>query len=215
MKNQSLLRDIAWIIAAGILLSLMVNAFAVKSLPLVRRPVEKVAVPDSALFAPRPQAADTHHAANSPAPRVGGREVPVIAPLHEKALANAESAANAAKTQFSKKVRIISLEQFLRLLRESRPVVLDGRDSASYMKGHVKGARNVYGLAMADYFDRLVYIPRDTLIVVYCNNPECHLGRMVIEFMTDIGFTNMYLYDDGWDGWEMAHMPVDTIPVKW
>ncbi len=216
MKNQPFLRDIVWILGAGIVLALMVNAFSVKPLPFLRESVEKVAVSDAALFTPPPHPADTNGTAAARARTRDRRDIPVIAPLHEKALANPESSAAAAGNQSSsKKIRIISLDQFLRLMRTSKPVVIDGRDSASYLKGHVKGARNVYGLAVGDYFDRLVYIPRDTLIIVYCNNPDCHLGRMVVEFMTEIGFTNIYLYDDGWDGWEHARMPVDTIPVKW
>jgi 3-mercaptopyruvate sulfurtransferase SseA len=33
---------------------------------------------------------------------------------------------------------------------------------------------------------------------------------MVAEFMQAIGFKRLYLYDDGWDGWEKAKMPVDS-----
>ncbi len=57
---------------------------------------------------------------------------------------------------------------------------------------------------------RLAVIPRDTLIIVYCSNSECPLGRSLAEFLGVMEFKNLLLYDDGWDGWQKAGMPVDT-----
>ncbi len=222
MHRSPVIRDLLFILGVGILLALTVNAFSAKRLSLVRQSVEKVAVADSALFVPAaPQAETTAHLA----PQTSPKGTPVVAPLHEQALRRADSLAKAgarpvtasppATVPGASSLRIVTLEQFLRLQRDAKPFIIDGRDSAAYLKGHVGHARNAYGLAIEDYFDRLVAIPRDTLVVVYCNNPDCHLGRMVIEFMHNIGFTNLLLYDDGWDGWEKAKMPVDTVVHPW
>jgi rhodanese-related sulfurtransferase len=100
-----------------------------------------------------------------------------------------------------------------RLMAEKHPLIFDARDTAAYRKGHVKGARNIVGQEAGNHFSEMVTIPRDTLIIIYCNNPECHLGRMLAEFMGAVGFTNLLLYDDGWDGWEKAKMPVDSTTV--
>jgi rhodanese-related sulfurtransferase len=59
-------------------------------------------------------------------------------------------------------------------------------------------------LEVDQYFERFVTLPRDTLILIYCNNPECHLSRIVGDFLQVMGFSNMYHYDGGWDEWSKA-----------
>jgi rhodanese-related sulfurtransferase len=111
--------------------------------------------------------------------------------------------------------RTISLDQFKRLLTARRGILLDARNEDEYVKGHVPGARNVPGQNPDPSFEHLAQIPRDSLVIVYCNNPDCHLGRMLIDFMKVLGFTDMVLYDDGWDGWVAAREPVDSTAVAW
>jgi 3-mercaptopyruvate sulfurtransferase SseA len=64
-----------------------------------------------------------------------------------------------------------------------------------------------------EYLHWMVEIPRDTMVVIYCGNPVCHYGRTLAEFMGSFGFTNLLLYDDGWDDWTAAGLPVSTDPV--
>jgi rhodanese-related sulfurtransferase len=216
MKKQSISRDIILIICASIVLAFGYNALSPKGIPVIRREVEKLAITDSALFSSSKGRNDSTDRPSSPAQSAthdDHADVRVIAPLHEQALAHPESVSR--KSDKKDVFRVISLNQFIRLMKETKPLIFDARDSASYVKGHVKGARNADGLEADSYFDRLVPIPKDTLVVIYCNNPDCHLGRMLADFMGAIGFTNLYLYDDGWDGWEKEKMPVDTVAVSW
>ena|SRR5258706_9018760 len=223
-SQRSLIGGVAIVLGTSILLAFSFNFFNSKSIPLVRKEVEKVAVSDSALFPPFLQRKDSASAKDNeqspPSVRDTHPDVKVIAPEHERALKNPDSVAAAVakdrRRETKKDVfRIITLQQFKRLIAEAKPVIFDARDADGYRKGHVKGARNLYGLEADQRFEQLVTIPRDTLIILYCNNPDCHLGRMAAEFLDAIGFTTMYLYDDGWDGWEKAKMPVDTTMVEW
>jgi len=218
--QRSLPRDIAIILATSIFLAFAFNIFSNKSIPLIRKETEKVAVSDSELFSmPHP-----HQAADTTSHLTGKQDdhpdVQVIAPEHERALRNPDSMASVVakerKEETKKDIfRIITLAQFKRLMASAKPVIFDARDAEGYRKGHVQGARNLYGLEADQHFEQLVTIPRDTLIIFYCNNPDCHLGRMAAEFLGNIGFTKLYLYDDGWDGWEKAKMPVDSTTVDW
>jgi rhodanese-related sulfurtransferase len=106
-------------------------------------------------------------------------------------------------------VRTITLAQFKRLVDEGRGVLIDARAPEDFQKGFVRGARNVFGLEADQHFQELAPIPRDTLMVLYCNNPECHLGPMLAEFLKAIGFQRIVIYDDGWDGWVAAGLPVE------
>lgn len=204
--QDSLFRQILHIVFLAALLAFAHNWFSVKRLPLIREEVLKVAASDSELFhTPVGDSGFGRH--RSP-------DVKVIAPLHAQALTKEDSTQAATPGQGSKQVyRIIALSQLTRLLAEGHSFLIDARDTAAFRKGHIKGSRNMFGLATDQYFPELAPMQKDTLAVIYCNNPDCHLGRMLAEFMGALGFKNLYLYDDGWDGWVKAGMPVDSTPV--
>jgi rhodanese-related sulfurtransferase len=207
--------QVAQLIVLSVLLALIYNSFAPKRIPLVRRVVVKVAVPDSALFG-SPFASPGDSGKAQPAAADTGSlkkhvpDVKVIAPLHERALARGDTAPPPVEKKNVDTYNIITLSQFTRLLDAGHNMLIDARDEDAYKKARIKGARNIPGLSADKYFPELAPMPRDTMVLIYCNNPDCHLGRMVAEFMQAIGFKRLYLYDDGWDGWEKAKMPVDS-----
>ena len=202
----SLTRQVAHIVLLAALVGFAYNWFSVKKIPLIRQPVVKVAASDSELFSGRGVPPGDFGRS-----RVRPPDVRVIAPRHDSALAREDSTGATPPVKDDKQIyRIITLQQLTRLLERGHNMLVDARDSAAYRKGHITGARNMFGLSTDRYFPELAAMPRDTLVLIYCNNPDCHLGRMLGEFMGAIGFTNLYLYDDGWDGWEKAGMPVDS-----
>ena len=200
------LRGIGTIVAISVFLAFTYNSFSPKALPIIRTEPKKIEVTDSVLFTePRPAPNQIRN------DRLNPESVKVIAPLHERALRNPDSMAALSRRKKEEQVyKVVTLEQVKRLLAGDRGIFIDAREPESYWKGHIKGARNIYGLEAGSHFEELVLIPRDTLIVIYCNNPECHLGRELAEFMSVMEFKRLYLYDDGWDGWEKAKMPIDT-----
>ncbi|HEY6193332.1 MAG TPA: rhodanese-like domain-containing protein [Bacteroidota bacterium] len=209
MKPASLRSQVSQVVLLAAILAFAYNSFSIKRIPLVRQEVVKVAVSDSELFHGRKSPVTDTGKARPDTPRVK-----VIAPLHDSALAHEDTAGAFPPVEEKKDFyRIISLSQLNRLLAEGHYLLIDARDTAAYRKGHIKGARNMFGLATDQFFPELAPMARDTLTLIYCNNPDCHLGRMVGDFMHAIGFTNLYLYDDGWDGWEKAGMPIDSSLV--
>ena len=199
-------RGVISIVIVAIFLALTYNAFSSKGLSLLRIPPTKIGVSDSVLFAN--SRIDTHVTSTD---SVATNDIKVIAPLHEQALRNPDSMKALVHAERENAVyNIITFNQMKRLLAAGRGVLLDARNEEDYRKGHIKGARNIPGQYPDAHFGELAELPRDTLVVIYCNNPECHLGRMLAEFMHVMGFKNMVLYDDGWDGWTKAGMPIDT-----
>ncbi|HEV8537876.1 MAG TPA: rhodanese-like domain-containing protein [Bacteroidota bacterium] len=207
------MREIAIILSLSIILALAYNAFSPKGLSLIRVEPLKQLVSDSTLFSPT--GTDTSGTPAGPPDTAKWSSIKVIAPLHDRALRNPDSMKAVVKKGNEATVyRIISLDQLNRLLKARRGFLIDARNEEDYLKGHIKGAHNVYGQEPEKHVEHLVQIPRDTLVVIYCNNPECHLGRFLAEFMAVMEFKNMVLYDDGWDGWEKAKMPVDSTIVN-
>lgn len=193
-KPPSLLREIWTILFLSVFLSLVYNTFSSKGIPLIRKEIQKVTVADSVLFTPD---IDTT------------QNVKVIAPLHERALHNPDSMAK-LYPKVQEPFRVISLQQLKKMLAEKRGVLLDARSTDEFRKGHIKGARNIPALEVEKYFDQLVTIPHDTIVIIYCNNPDCHMGQILADFLKVMEFQSLLLYDDGWDGWVEAKMPVDT-----
>ena len=209
MNPPSTVREICTIILSSVFLAFVYNAFSSKPLPLIRSGPKKIMASDSALFTSRDTTEYEALTDTSKQPRLR-----IIAPLHERVLRNPDSVAATVRHEKSDPfLKIVTLPQVKRLLAEGRSMFIDARESDAYRKGHIEGARNIFGLEADQHFEELVYIPRDTLIVIYCSNPQCELGRMLAEFMSGLGFTNFYLYDDGWDGWIEAKMPVDSAGV--
>jgi len=197
LEKGRLLLEVAQVLMLAAILAFLYNAYSPSGIPLVRREPRKIAVADSVLF--------SEHAT-----RDSQRDVKIIAPLHESALANPDSMARLAGRKSESVFKIITLQQMKRLLEENRGIIIDARPAEEYKKGHIKGARNIPGLEAEDHFAELAQLPMDTLVIIYCNNPDCHLGRSLADFMNVMEFKKLYLYDEGWDGWLMAKMPVDS-----
>ena len=207
------MRELGVILLLSVVLALVYNTFSPKGLPLISVKPKKILVSDSALFSqPTP---DTTRNVGTKSDTSTANQIKVIAPLHERALRNPDSMKAVVQAKKEETVyKIITLDQLKRLLKTRRGVLIDARSEEDYLKGHIKGAKNVFGQEPDKYFEPLVQIPRDTLVIIYCNNPECHLGRFLAEFMAVMEFKNIVLYDEGWDGWEKAKMPVDTAITR-
>ena len=211
----SAIRQSGIIIALSLLLALVYNTFSPKGLPLIRTEPKKETVDDSVLFSQ--PARDSSQPGKGMPDSLRWKDIKVIAPLHEQALRHPDSVKAAVEKEREEKERIykvITLDQLRRLLKSRRGVLFDARSEQDYLKGHIAGARNVPGEDPGKFFERFIPLPRDTLLIIYCNNPECHLGRSLAEFLSVMEFKNLVLYDEGWDGWEKAKMPVDTTAVE-
>ncbi len=190
MTQRSLTADISAIIATALVVGFTFNAFSGDGVPLIRTAPVKVAVADSEIF-------------SAGAARPAGDAPPGTGPA---------AAAATAETTGQAVFRVITLAQMQRVAAEGRGMILDARSPAEYEAGHIGGALNMYAVEPESFVERIVDIPRDTLLVIYCSNRHCPYGRDLAEFLGAFGFTNMLLYDDGWDGWAEARLPSVTGP---
>ena len=211
-ESKIIAREVFFIVFISIILGLFNNYFSNKGIPLFRKETTKVAVHDSLLFP------ETHRDRNLNADSIPDSEIPkdikVIAPLHEQALRNQDSLAKLNMLKTETALNIITLSQLNRFAHERRGILFDARTDEDYKKGHIKGALNIFGLEPEHHVERFITLPRDTIVIIYCNNPDCHLGVILADFLKVMGFNNLYLYDEGWDGWVQAKMPIDTSMMR-
>jgi rhodanese-related sulfurtransferase len=202
IKWRELIREIFAIIVLCLLLAFFYNVFSSRGIPIIRHPRQNVAVSDSALFSERVIKGDT---STSPI----FKNVDTL----DKNNLSVSSTQRTMKIPIAKKgkaYKTVTLVQVKRLLSERKGILFDARNPEEFQKGHIKGAKNIPALGTEQYIEQIITIPSDTLIVIYCNNRDCHLGNMLADFLSVMKFNNLYLYEEGWDGWVNAKMPIDS-----
>ena len=89
--------------------------------------------------------------------------------------------------------------------------VLDVREPAEFMMGHLPGAQNVpRGVLEFKVGDHPVLADKDAAILLYCKNG----GRSTLAAHTlkRMGFTNVQMLVGGFDGWAGTVHQVETDP---
>jgi rhodanese-related sulfurtransferase len=198
-------REIGIIFLVAIAAAFGYNAFSARSLPFIRVAPNKIAVADTLLFGKTPSTADSSHPATSKDQMTPKSSVPVYAPLQQRALANPDSMAKLHRKK-DKGYSVVSLEQVKKLRDAGKAMFVDARPKEEFEEGHIPGAKNIPFLDFDNQFPALMSIPLDTLVVVYCTGSDCPLGRDLCDFMMNMEFKHVFLYDEGWDGWTKAGM---------
>lgn len=196
--NNSFVKDCFVIVAVSLFFGLTYNHFSPKGIPLIRTEPTKTVVSDSALFGNNITAVDTMK-----------KDTSDIRQKEEKTKEVKQKEITKIAKKEDSDVKIVTLEQMKRLVAGGNAVLIDARNAEEFEKGHIKGAVNIPYMEVEKYFETLLEFPADTLVVIYCNNPECPLGRSLMKFMEQMEFKKLFLYDDGWDGWVNAGMPIE------
>lgn len=88
-------------------------------------------------------------------------------------------------------------------------VLLEALAPSSYAYGHLPGALNL----PPDEVKRRAHelIPsRDTEVVVYCGNRNCHASVLVANELASLGYTRVLDYLDGKADWKEAGLPMEA-----
>ncbi len=105
----------------------------------------------------------------------------------------------------------ISLAQASALFLNKTAVFLDARPTGDFMKGHIKGAKNLPYKDVDRLFDSvLADISPDTPVITYCDGETCELGHELALFLKDMGFNNVKTLVNGWAIWKKAKLPAES-----
>ena len=105
----------------------------------------------------------------------------------------------------------VSLDDAKALFRSGKALFLDARSPALFREGHIPGARSLPW----ESFDQWVFqvtadIPRDGLIITYCDGANCLLSAELTAALLDMGFRKVRTLVSGWDAWVEARLPVEA-----
>jgi len=109
-----------------------------------------------------------------------------------------------------KQGQILSTKDAQRLFRNGDVLFIDARTKEDYEDGHIKNAQNlpVHSSRM-EKMNFMSTIPRDKKIVVYCIDADCPSAERLSSELNFMGYKNIMIYSDGWDGWEKAGYPIE------
>ena len=104
-------------------------------------------------------------------------------------------------------------------LHSKGALFLDARRTSVYEQGHIPGARpfSVWESDIDEKVNKLFAERPDAKdqnqpIVIYCSGGDCEDSHMLAQKLWGIGFSNAYVYKDGFPDWQKRGEPVHTGP---
>jgi rhodanese-related sulfurtransferase len=104
-------------------------------------------------------------------------------------------------------LEMISLDAAKDIFDSKKAFFIDARHEFDYAEGHIQGAVNLVLKMFDAQRSRLGNIPKNTLLVVYCDGAECNSSIELAVKLTDDGFTNVKVFFGGWQEWKSAKFP--------
>jgi len=109
----------------------------------------------------------------------------------------------------------ISTDEAESLFRQGR-LFLDARRTTVYADGHIAGARS-FPVWESDIADRVKAFYEEGLdqnapVVIYCSGGDCEDSHMLAEKLYMVGFNALFVYKDGFPGWQKRGHPITRGP---
>ncbi len=108
--------------------------------------------------------------------------------------------------------RITRDELKQRLDRGDAVTVVEALGPMYYEDAHIPGALNL----PHDEVDQLApqLLPdKDAAVVVYCSNLECQNSGIASRRLVQLGYTNVFDYEEGKQDWSGAGLPTESGPA--
>jgi len=102
-----------------------------------------------------------------------------------------------------KKPKSVNFEQMKKIVGNSDFIIIDARRPEDFLKDHIPGSINIFALSEPnEKFELIMKIPVGKKYVIYCDGGNCDLSHQLAEeFLHSFGFTNVYIYEGGWEEW--------------
>ncbi len=115
----------------------------------------------------------------------------------------AEAAENTAKPDwfFSDLVDMTFVKQHVQVPMAENIMLIDSRPKrAKYDSGHIPMAISIPDMEFDENVGKLP-INKESLLIFYCEGPECKLSHNSAKKAVKLGYTNVKVYADGFPGW--------------
>lgn len=106
----------------------------------------------------------------------------------------------------------ISLAEVKSLYDSNRALFVDARHFFDYRRGHIKSAINIPLSEFDTKQETVSALPKDKVIVVYCDASECNSSIELAAKLYEIGFGGIRIFFGGWQEWTANNFPIESVP---
>ncbi len=118
------------------------------------------------------------------------------------------------KTNNANELKGIELAQALELFNKKSATFIDARDQWDYSESHISGAINIPEFSFSKDDSLLKKIPKNNLLIVYCSGDDCDISKRLTKDLVELGYTNVYVFLDGFKSWNEASLPTENGKSK-
>ncbi len=76
---------------------------------------------------------------------------------------------------------------------------VDAREPHEYEESHLRGSIHLPSSSVYANIDAVMSLPPEGLVIVYCTGGQCEASHTVQRAMEEYGFTNVQIYEKGWE----------------
>ncbi len=106
-------------------------------------------------------------------------------------------------------LEMISLEKAKELYESQSALFIDARHDFEYKIGHIHGAINIALKEIDTHRVWLENIPKEKMLIVYCDGAECNSSIELALKLMELKFTNVKVFFGGWQEWKANNLPID------
>ena len=88
------------------------------------------------------------------------------------------------------------------LLKTQNAALFDARSLTRYESGHAPTARSLPANEFDTHFPKYQHIPKDQIILVYCEKLDCSASKRVAVKLITRGYSHVYNISSGWEEWK-------------
>lgn len=107
---------------------------------------------------------------------------------------------------------MITRDQAQAYFEAGTTVFVDARHEFDYKLGHIRGAINIPLRTYDTNKAVLDTIPKNRLLVAYCDGAECNSSIELSVKLAKDGYTDVKIFFGGWHEWTASHLPIDRSP---
>jgi len=100
-----------------------------------------------------------------------------------------------------------------KLLSDNDTVVINALGKDSFLAKHIPGSINIPAENVEEWAKQVVP-DKDQEIIVYCASPDCPASPKAAEKLTEMGYSNVYDFEDGITGWLNANYTISHSEEK-
>ncbi len=79
---------------------------------------------------------------------------------------------------------------------------MDARSAEHHAEGNIPNSINIDVQDFQSNIPKVIGLPRDQAIVVYCGGGNCDLSHELANNLSALGFKKVFVYTGGWDEWK-------------